>query len=403
MPSTTFGRASRSTPHNHQAWLNLAVILGEMRHADEAIDACRRCMALQPASSEAFAVLGNLLRIAQNNVDAAAAYSDSLRLKPAQPDILTRLGELMLQSGDAAEALVHCRRALEINPSHEAAGTLERRILASTGSLDTAQALLEAQAKTPAELAQSLRPIGRLFTRRAAPRGGGQRLSQERSFSNRTVPIGSLTWRSRLRVQGKKKRRLRITRRASNRSGSRRGLRQRRMSAAKHEHAHGRDSGIRACAQTRPRSRCRPLQPGCDVQRTRTVRRRPVGICQVRRVRAGLIVNRFEFANLRRILCDWDGLDTEDQRCLEPFRARTTSVAPFNLISMLSSRSDQLEAGRRYAKMYTLFLDALPCNAHTTASDALWAGLLVLTCIVETVLFGVSPPSCWSRPWICRS
>lgn len=31
-----------------------------------------------------------------------------------------------------------------------------------------------------------------------------------------------------------------------------------------------------------------------------------------------------------------------------------------------------------------LFLDTLPCNAHTTASDALWAGLPVLTCPGET-------------------
>ncbi len=28
-----------------------------------------------------------------------------------------------------------------------------------------------------------------------------------------------------------------------------------------------------------------------------------------------------------------------------------------------------------------LFLDTLPCNAHTTASDALWAGLPVITCL----------------------
>jgi predicted O-linked N-acetylglucosamine transferase (SPINDLY family) len=27
-----------------------------------------------------------------------------------------------------------------------------------------------------------------------------------------------------------------------------------------------------------------------------------------------------------------------------------------------------------------LFLDTLPCNAHTTAADALWSGLPVLTC-----------------------
>lgn len=31
-----------------------------------------------------------------------------------------------------------------------------------------------------------------------------------------------------------------------------------------------------------------------------------------------------------------------------------------------------------------LFLDSLPCNAHTTASDALWAGLPVLTCPGDT-------------------
>jgi predicted O-linked N-acetylglucosamine transferase (SPINDLY family) len=31
-----------------------------------------------------------------------------------------------------------------------------------------------------------------------------------------------------------------------------------------------------------------------------------------------------------------------------------------------------------------LFLDTLPCNAHTTASDALWAGLPMLTCMGET-------------------
>jgi predicted O-linked N-acetylglucosamine transferase (SPINDLY family) len=31
-----------------------------------------------------------------------------------------------------------------------------------------------------------------------------------------------------------------------------------------------------------------------------------------------------------------------------------------------------------------LFLDTWPCNAHTTASDALWAGLPVLTCMGET-------------------
>jgi predicted O-linked N-acetylglucosamine transferase (SPINDLY family) len=31
-----------------------------------------------------------------------------------------------------------------------------------------------------------------------------------------------------------------------------------------------------------------------------------------------------------------------------------------------------------------LFLDTLPCGAHTTASDALWAGLPLVTCLGTT-------------------
>jgi protein O-GlcNAc transferase len=35
-------------------------------------------------------------------------------------------------------------------------------------------------------------------------------------------------------------------------------------------------------------------------------------------------------------------------------------------------------------RLADLFLDTLPCNAHTTAGDALWAGLPILTCLGET-------------------
>jgi predicted O-linked N-acetylglucosamine transferase (SPINDLY family) len=35
-------------------------------------------------------------------------------------------------------------------------------------------------------------------------------------------------------------------------------------------------------------------------------------------------------------------------------------------------------------KAADLFLDTTPCNAHTTASDALWAGLPLITCMGES-------------------
>ena len=41
-------------------------------------------------------------------------------------------------------------------------------------------------------------------------------------------------------------------------------------------------------------------------------------------------------------------------------------------------------------RLADLFLDTLPCNAHTTASDALWAGLPLLTCLGESFASRVS-------------
>ena len=61
--------------------------------------------------------------------------------------------------------------------------------------------------------------------------------------------------------------------------------------------------------------------------------------------------------------------------------ARLRGVDPDRLIFAPKRSSPDHLARHRLAD---LFLDTLPYNAHTTASDALWAGLPVLTCIGET-------------------
>ncbi len=61
--------------------------------------------------------------------------------------------------------------------------------------------------------------------------------------------------------------------------------------------------------------------------------------------------------------------------------AAERGVSPQRLIfAPKVSVADHLARQRRA----DLFLDTLPCNAHTTASDALWAGLPVLTCLGAT-------------------
>ncbi len=61
--------------------------------------------------------------------------------------------------------------------------------------------------------------------------------------------------------------------------------------------------------------------------------------------------------------------------------AAARGVAPERLIFAPVARPPEHLA--RHARA-DLFLDTLPCTAHTTASDALWAGLPVLTCLGET-------------------
>ncbi len=61
--------------------------------------------------------------------------------------------------------------------------------------------------------------------------------------------------------------------------------------------------------------------------------------------------------------------------------AERRGIAPGRLVFARRLKPDEHLARHRLAD---LFLDTLPYNAHTTASDALWAGLPVLTCVGST-------------------
>jgi predicted O-linked N-acetylglucosamine transferase (SPINDLY family) len=69
--------------------------------------------------------------------------------------------------------------------------------------------------------------------------------------------------------------------------------------------------------------------------------------------------------------------------CAENLRreAEARGVDPSRLVFAKRMPISEHLARHRFAD---LFLDALPCNAHTTTTDALWAGLPVLTCLGDT-------------------
>jgi predicted O-linked N-acetylglucosamine transferase (SPINDLY family) len=77
----------------------------------------------------------------------------------------------------------------------------------------------------------------------------------------------------------------------------------------------------------------------------------------------------------------WLLKDNDDAAASLQQEARQHGVAPERLVFAPRVPLEQHLTRHRFAH---LFLDTLPCNAHTTASDALWAGLPLLTCLGTT-------------------
>lgn len=336
-------------PGYHQAWLNLAVILGNLKRSQEAIEACKQCVALQPENSAAFEVLGNLLRVAQSDAEAVEAYLTSLRLQPEQPKVLARLAEMMLQSGNVPDALAFCRRALDIDPALSELRRLEQRILAASGSMHDVVDALSAQAASPADLARSLNELGDYLR-------GQWRYEEAIDVYSRAALADPASADALLNMAlaftslGRKEEAL-----ASYQAGL----------AIDPDRAEAYASVGNLFRDMRmPDGAIQAYEKAIELDSTLAIAHYNLAVTLKDRERfdearaafvkavehaPDSIIHRFELANMRRVLCDWDGLDREEQECLDQFRQSRALVAPFQLISTPATRADQLEAGRRNA------------------------------------------------------
>jgi len=356
-------------PSAHTAWQNLALMLGEQRRMDEAIEACRQCLALAPNDAKTHAILGNLLHAERRNAEAMSALSRSIEIKPDQPKVLVKLGALLLQSGKSAEAMLLCHQALALEPGSVEAQGLEQHILAANGKLEAAQVMIEARTADPAErarlydeLASFLRAQKRFkeaipIQRRAlacmpheaeyhfnlaAALGGacedqaalasyqaGLAIAPEHAVAYKNV--GSL-----LRKMGKY-------------SGA----------ITAYEHAAKLDPRL-ADAHYNLATTCKLLS---RFEEARAAFRRAIETAP------DALTHRFEMNDLKRTICDWDGIDEEESHCLDLLRTTGRGgVPPFLLISMPSTRADQLIGARRFAA-YKEPSEELRFKSHRTPPD----------------------------------
>lgn len=123
--------ATVGTSRSAEEWYELGYDL-EQQSADEAMDAYRRALQLDPAHADAHVNLGRLLHERRDARAAERHYRDALASQPSHVTAAFNLGVVLEDLGKLDEAAEAYRRVLAIDPDYadahfNLAGLLERR------------------------------------------------------------------------------------------------------------------------------------------------------------------------------------------------------------------------------------------------------------------------------------
>ncbi len=117
-------RAAAELPADPRPRAQLGVALARGGAEDEALAELERAAALGPLPAVANLEWGGLLARRRRYAEAAERFRAGLEELPDNPQLLTNLGLAMEALGRPAEAIVHYRRAMEVEPNPLAAGRL---------------------------------------------------------------------------------------------------------------------------------------------------------------------------------------------------------------------------------------------------------------------------------------
>ena len=347
-------------PAYHAAWLNLAVILADLQRSDEAIRACRECIELQPHQAPAHAVLGNLLRIAKADAEAISAYTNSLAIDRAQPVILARLGELHLEGGNQQTAVALCAEALSLDAASEDAQSLQRRILLSHGSAEAAEAAIAAQARSPAEQAQKLGELGVHLNTQGRFEDGAKVLRRAVSVHPENANL-HFDLAFALESLGQKDEAF-----AAYQAGL--ALEPNRADAYANvgtllrsmDMMTGSLQVLTHAVALDPKLAVAHYNLALTYKELNRFEEAHASFAHAVDASPQSLIYRLEANNLKRVVCDWDGLAEAEAISLEQFRLQpTTAVAPFLMLSFGTDRQDQLNAGQRYAARFAVSADSV--------------------------------------------
>jgi arylsulfatase A-like enzyme/lipopolysaccharide biosynthesis regulator YciM len=111
-----FHAAIPLSPQSASIYLDVALTLAEKRDFDSAFEYVQQGIDAEPGSFYGFLVEGVVARGAGQDSRAMAAFEKTLSLNPEVAMAEFHLGEMATERGDKEEAIVHYRKALQIDP-----------------------------------------------------------------------------------------------------------------------------------------------------------------------------------------------------------------------------------------------------------------------------------------------
>lgn len=140
------GEWTRKDPSNAVAWTELAFGYRKLRQLDEAFEAAKKAVALEPKSADARRILADVYAALARPEEALAEWQKAVALDDTHAESLAEAGRLQLQLARLPDARASFERALALDPVNTLASCGMTEVARAQGRAKDAEALARALA-----------------------------------------------------------------------------------------------------------------------------------------------------------------------------------------------------------------------------------------------------------------
>ena len=150
-----FTTLARTRPDDGRLWNNIAITQLALGRFEDSEAAARRARTLEPRSAIAWLNLGRACAAREKREDALAALGECLRLDPSNADANDLAGRVQAQAGRYGRAAQSFRRALDSGGGAMTASRLGDALMQSGDAAGAIAAYRDAEARDPAHAAEN--------------------------------------------------------------------------------------------------------------------------------------------------------------------------------------------------------------------------------------------------------